>query len=248
MTIILMACITLLFHSNVCFLKTWSAHFADALTISYFYPCLHFAVIKNLDLTNRDVKRSEISKLIPSKIYHNLTAQMEGGYPQLHWWKQTAFKELNKRGRADVNRRNCLPIYHWGTLQCQDVIHSRAMKGIRCRQNICLHSLILKQVQVGRAIMFSIRRLRSSPLNPSWVFSLNKAVKTKRLESHCALYPRVRAFLKHSQSFLRICRSHFRRDPHFTGFFWTAVWGQCKDSTKCINRRAVAILTAEHQY
>lgn len=152
MTIILMAYITLLFHSSVCFLKTWSAHFADALLVSYFYPSLHPAVIKNFDLTNRDVKRSEISKLIPSKISHNLTAQMEGGYPQPCCCKQAAFKELNKSGRSDVNRRICLPVYHWATLQCQDVIrdHSRAMKGRRCRQNICLDSLTLKQVQVGR--------------------------------------------------------------------------------------------------
>lgn len=165
MTLVLMAYITLLFHNSACFLKTWSAHFADALIVSYFYPCLYSSVTKNRDLTKREVKRPETSKLIPSKMSHNLSAQMEGGYPQPCQCKQTAFKELNKRRRADVNRRNCLSIYHWGTLQCQDVIgdHSGTMKGIGYRQHICLHSWTLKQVQVGRAVVFSIRRLRSSP-------------------------------------------------------------------------------------
>lgn len=87
------------------------------------------------------------------------------GYPQLSWCKQTAFKELNKCGRAAVNRTNCLPVYNWRTLQGQVVIgdHTRTTKGIRCRQNICLHSWTARQVQVGKAIVFSIRRLRSSP-------------------------------------------------------------------------------------
>lgn len=83
MTLMLMAYITLLFHNSACFLKTWSAHFADAPTVSYSYPCLHSAVIQNFDLTKRDAKRPKISKLIPSEVFsHNLTAQPEDGYPQ----------------------------------------------------------------------------------------------------------------------------------------------------------------------
>ena len=122
MTLMLMAYITLLFHNSACFLKIWNAHFADALIISYSYPCLHSAVIQNLDLPKRDMKRPKISKLIPSEVFsHSLTAQTEDGYPQSCWCKQTASKELNKRGRADVGKRNCSPIYHWGTVWCQDV-------------------------------------------------------------------------------------------------------------------------------
>lgn len=225
MTLMLMAYITLLFHNSACFLKTWSAHFADAPTVSYSYPCLHSAVIQNFDLTKRDAKRPKISKLIPSKVFsHNLTAQPEDGYPQSRRCKQTAAKELHKRGRADVGKRNCSPVYHWGTVRCQDVIGGHwggTMKGTRSRQHVRLPSLTFEQGQAGRAAVFSrIRRFRSSLFNPSRVFFLNKPAKTHSRWSHCALYTTVRAFVRHSQSFLRICRSHFRKDPHFVGFFF----------------------------
>lgn len=94
------------------------------------------------------------------------------------------------------------------------------VKGTTSRQHICLRSLIFEQGQAGRAAAFSrIRRFKSSLLNPSWVFFLDKPVKTHSWQSHRALYTRARAFVRRSQSFLRICRSHFRKDPHFMGFF-----------------------------
>lgn len=248
-TLMLMAYITLLFHNSACFLKNMKCPFCRCSNSYILLSLPPHCSYK--DLTKRDVKRSEISKLIPSKISQNLTAQMEGGYQQLHWCKQTVFKELNKHWRADVNRMNCLPIYHWGTLHCQNVIrdHSRTMKGMRCRQDICLHSLTLKQVQVGGGKGYSVfnKDIKSSPLNLSWVFSLNKPVKTKILKSHCALYPGVRAFLKHLQSFLRICSNHFRKDPHFTGFFFNCCMRPIQKVYPVTTRRAVGILTAEHQ-
>lgn len=131
-------------------------------------------------------------------------------------------KELNKHGRADVGKRNHSPIYHRGTVRCQDVPgdHGGIVKGTTSRQHICLCSLTFEQGQVGRAAAFSrIRRFKSSLLNPSWVFFLDKPVKTHSWQSHPALYTRARAFVRRSQSFLRICRSHFRKDPHFMGFF-----------------------------
>lgn len=95
------------------------------------------------------------------------------------------------------------------------------VKGTRSRQHMCLRSLTFKQGQVGKAAACSrIRRFTSSLLNLSWVFFLNKPVKTHSWQSHCALYTRVRAFVRHSQSFPRICRSHFRKDLHFMGFFF----------------------------
>lgn len=134
MTLMLMTYIMLLFHNSACFLKTWGAHFADALAASYSYPCLHSAVIQNLDLLKRDIKRPKISRLIPSKVFsQNHIAQMEGGYLQSCQCKQTASKELNKHGRADVDKRNCPPIYRWGTVWCQHVIrdHRRDCEGSR---------------------------------------------------------------------------------------------------------------------
>lgn len=166
----------------------------------------------------------------------------------------------------EEHKRNCSLTYHWGTVQCQDFTGDQRgiAKSIRSRQHICLHCLTFKQSQVGRAAVFSrIRRFRSSFRNLSWVFFLNKPVKTHSWQPCCALYTSVRASVRHSQSFLRICRSHFRKDSHFKGFFLKPLYevntkglpgacyrqyqGQTLICHASNNERAVAVLTAEQQ-
>lgn len=95
------------------------------------------------------------------------------------------------------------------------------MKGISCRQQVCLHSLIFKRCQAGRAAAFSrIRRFGSSLLNLSWVLFLNQTVSTHSWQSHCALCSQGRALSGTHKAFPRICGSHFRKHPHFMCCFF----------------------------
>ena len=80
----------------------------------------------------------------------------------------------------------------------------------------CLQHLIFQRHQAGKAAVLSgIRRFGSPLLNLSRVIFLSKPGNTHSRQSHCALYTSVRALSGTHRAFLRICRSHFRKDPHF---------------------------------